>query len=715
MRWDGQKLTDGTGPALLPLKGLVRSVRTPEFEGVTFHEVLCKSALNRVPKNSSMPFAWTINPTRGCLHQCVYCLSPDTLVLMADGRQKPIGELTVGERIVGTRLEGQYRRYVETSVQATWRTRKRAYRVTLRDGTEIVASGDHRFLTARGWKHVAPPTRAEGQRPYLTANNSLMGFGLGSRTADCAAPRGGLAYRRGYLAGMIRGDGMLIDRTYLRKQSSKPYRVTHFRLALADCEALYRSERYLQQVGVSTRLRPYGEPVPGRRPMEALFTSRRSDYATICRTIRWPERPSEEWHRGFLAGIFDAEGSYSGGVLRISNTDDEILSRIVQSLAALGLPHVREPARASGVATVRIRGGRAMHRRFFHQVGPAITRKLGIIGQAVKTSADLGVVKIEDLGTEDQMVDITTGTGDFIANGVVSHNCFARKTHEYLDLDSGADFDSQIVVKTNIAEVLRAELARPSWAREHVALGTNSDPYMRAEGRYRLMPGIIEALTEARTPFSVLTKGPLLKRDLPLLVRAAEQVSVDVGVSLAFMDDDLQQRVEPGTPKPAARLQLVRALADAGLAPTVMAMPVLPWLTDSEAHLDALMGAIAEAGGAWVTVGALHLRPGAREWFLAWLGRDYPKLVPRYEVLYGGGSYASAEYREWLAGRVRRLRRKHGFVERPTRGGGANGPGAGQTGRWSLRSDPAEVTARPGGAEPAAPGLSELGMQPVLF
>src|SRR5699024_1487238 len=200
--------------------------------------------------------------------------------------------------------------------------------------------------------------------------------------------------------------------------------------------------------------------------------------------------------------------------------------------------------------------------------------------------------------------------------------CFARKTHEYLDLDSGADFDSQIVVKTNIVEVLRAELARPSWAREHVALGTNSDPYMRAEGRYQLMPGILEALTDARTPFSVLTKGPLLRRDLPLLVRAAERVSVDVGVSLPFMDPELQQRVEPRTPKPAARLQLIRALADAGLEPTVMAMPVLPWLTDSDAHLDALMGAVAEAGGGWVTVGALHLRPGAREWFLGWLARE---------------------------------------------------------------------------------------------
>ena len=128
--------------------------------------------------------------------------------------------------------------------------------------------------------------------------------------------------------------------------------------------------------------------------------------------------------------------------------------------------------------------------------------------------------------------------------------CYARPTHEYLDLDAGRDFETQIVVKTNVAEVLRAELARPSWRREHVALGTNTDPYQRPEGRYRLMPGIIEALAASGTPLSILTKGPLLRRDLPLLQRAAQSVPVGIGVSLAVLDPALQQSVEPGTPLP---------------------------------------------------------------------------------------------------------------------------------------------------------------------
>src|SRR3954449_9992781 len=144
--------------------------------------------------------------------------------------------------------------------------------------------------------------------------------------------------------------------------------------------------------------------------------------------------------------------------------------------------------------------------------------------------------------------------------------CFARRTHEWLELDSGHDFDTQVVVKTNLVDVLRKELMRPSWQREHVALGTNTDPYQRAEGRYALMPGIISALAESGTPFSILTKGTLLRRDLPLLTEAAGSVDVSVAVSLAVGDPELHRDVEPGTPAPQARLGLISAIRDAGLA-----------------------------------------------------------------------------------------------------------------------------------------------------
>jgi len=242
--------------------------------------------------------------------------------------------------------------------------------------------------------------------------------------------------------------------------------------------------------------------------------------------------------------------------------------------------------------------------------------------------------------------------------------CFARKTHSYLDLDTGADFDSQLVVKTNAGEILRKELAKPSWQFEHVAMGTNTDPYQRAEGRYKLMPDIIRALADSGTPFSILTKGTLLARDLPLLAEASQQTSISMGISLALLDPELANRVEPGTPSPKARLDLIRRIREAGMDCNVMAMPILPWLTDGDESLDALFSALADAGATSVTAGALHLRPGAREWYRQWLDRDYPQLSAHYDKLYNGGTYASMEYRQWLAGRINHFKKRHGFAGR---------------------------------------------------
>ncbi len=242
--------------------------------------------------------------------------------------------------------------------------------------------------------------------------------------------------------------------------------------------------------------------------------------------------------------------------------------------------------------------------------------------------------------------------------------CFARSSHEYLGLDGGADFDSQVVVKVNIAEVLRGELAKRSWKREPVAMGTNTDPYQRAEGRYALMPGIIEALADSGTPFSILTKGTMLRRDLQLLSRAAEDVPVHLSMSIAVMDDELQRTLEPGTPSGAARLATVRAASEAGLRVSVFLMPVLPFLTDSREQLAHSLDLIKDAGAASVTYGALHLRPGIKEWYARWLNTYRPDLTPKYRALYGDSSNAPKSYRQSLAARVRPLIAERGLTPR---------------------------------------------------
>lgn len=246
--------------------------------------------------------------------------------------------------------------------------------------------------------------------------------------------------------------------------------------------------------------------------------------------------------------------------------------------------------------------------------------------------------------------------------------CFARPTHEYLDFDPGNDFDTQVIVKTNVAEVLRRELRRPSWRRETVALGTNTDPYQRAEGRYALMPHIITALAESGTPLSILTKGTLLRRDLPLIAQAAQQVPVSVAVSLAIGDSDLHRDIEPGTPTPQARLALITAIRDAGLECHVMVAPVLPYLTDSVEHLDELLAHIAAAGATGVTVFGLHLRGSTRGWFLSWLSRAHPELLGKYCELYRRGAYLPERYRDTLRQRAAPLVKKYRLAgdQRPT-------------------------------------------------
>ena len=473
MRWQAQALDaldEGALPGLARIPGLLRSVRTPDFAGVTFHEVRARSVLNKVPEASRLPFRWTINPYRGCSHACVYCLAGDTPVLMSDGRQKPLAEIRVGDTVIGTERTGRRRQYRPTDVHAHWSSTKPAVQLVLEDGTTFVASPDHRFLTTRGWQPVAE-------------------------------------------------------------------------LTLAD-----------------------------------------------------------------------------------------------QFVGASALRHL-----------------------------PRHARRRKIAGSTVTSEPGLRVVSIGPVGPDREMYDITTGTGDFIANGVVSHNCFARGTHSWLELDTGTGFDSEIVVKVNAPDVVSRELGRASWTREHVALGTNTDPYQRAEGRYRLMPGIIGALAGSGTPFSILTKGTLLRRDLPLLTRVARDVEVGLAVSVAIYDEQLHERLEPGAPSPRVRLTLVREIRDAGFDCGVLLAPVLPHLTDSIEHLEAAVSELAAAGATSVTPIPLHLRPGAREWFMAWLSRERPDLIGAYEYLYGRGAYVRASYGDVVASRHKPLLERYG-LDRSARG-----------------------------------------------
>jgi DNA repair photolyase len=482
MRWDDQRVERD---ARLPGIGdgsVVRTFDAPEAMGVNFHEVRAKSALNHVP-GGRFGFSWTINAFRGCSHACVYCSAGDSEVLRADGRTAPLAQLRPGDALCGTAVSEKGRRLVLTHVHDHWSTTKPAFRVSLEGGAELVTSGDHRFLTDRGWRHVDAGSGLP--RPHL---------GVGSRLA-------------------ARTDGLEV-------------------------------------------------------------------------------RPDRS-HR---------------------------------------------------------------------------------------------VAAVEPLGFELELFDITTGTGDFIANGVVSHNCFARRTHPYLGFDAGRDFEREIVVKVNTPEVLRAELARPSWKRELVALGTNTDPYQWAESRYRFMPEIIAALEAAETPISVLTKSPLALRDLELYERAARTVEVSVNLSVPTLDEQAWRATEPHTPHPRARLEAVARLKQRGVGSGVLIAPLMPGVNDSPEQVEPIVELARQAGADFVGGVALHLRDEVRDVFFAWLQAKRPDLLPRYQQLYANGrAYMKPADRARVSSGV-----KGWGSSRARRGGSRNGDGtrqrAGEGGRDGQRS-----------------------------
>ena len=624
---------------------LVRHFDAPEAISTRFYEVRAKSILNRVPEASQMPFRWTVNPYRGCSHACAYCLWGETPILMGDGRHKSLSELGVGDTIYGTRIsESGYRRYVRTTVLDRWITIKPAYRVRLEGGTELIASGDHRLLTNRGWKHVLNSSRSEPDRPHLTIGNRLVGTG-----AFAPQPVHSAEYRRGYICGVVRGDGML--RTYgHRDRRGGILHGQAFRLALADFEALRRTRAFLRQADVETGERLFQTAAGSHREMRAISTGSAARHVRVLNLIEWPVLPSLDWCRGFLAGIFDAEGSSSCFALRIANTDPQILAWTEACLQRLGFDAgVDDSGNENGLKSVRVRGGLSEHLRFLHLTDPAITRKRDIEGQMVTTFADLKVAEIEPLGRALPLYDITTGTGDFIANGVISHNCFARPTHTYLDFNAGEDFERQIIVKVNAPERLRVELARPSWRGEHVALGTNTDPYQWVEGRYKLMRGIWRAMINARNPSSVLTKSPLLLRDLDLMRELNAVTDFSAALSVPTIDEKAWRATEPHTPNPRARLEAVAELTRAGIRTGILVAPLMPGINDDPEQVRRILQMATEAGAAYVTGIALHLRGEVRGLFMEWLAEHRPDLLDRYRALYQKGAYMPTQERRRLA------------------------------------------------------------------
>jgi DNA repair photolyase len=242
--------------------------------------------------------------------------------------------------------------------------------------------------------------------------------------------------------------------------------------------------------------------------------------------------------------------------------------------------------------------------------------------------------------------------------------CYVRAYERRADRPSDDRYGQAIRVKTNVVEVLRRELARPSWEGETVAVGAATDPYQPAEGRYRLTRGCLEAFAEARNPFSIITRGPLIVRDLDVLVEAARRAEVGVTFSVPTLDHEVWRRTEPGTAPPRQRLRALSRLVEAGVRASVGMAPILPGISDSPSQLAEVIRAARDAGACGVWANVLFLRPGTREHFLENLARDWPEELERYEQLYAGRAYLPGEETKPVRARVAELAKEHGIRDR---------------------------------------------------
>ena len=231
--------------------------------------------------------------------------------------------------------------------------------------------------------------------------------------------------------------------------------------------------------------------------------------------------------------------------------------------------------------------------------------------------------------------------------------CFARATHTYLDMNADTDWQTKIVVKVNAPDLLRSELRKKRWMGESIAMGTNTDPYQRCEGKYKLMARILDVLIEYRNPFSILTRGTLMLRDLDLLVAANEVTEVSTAYSVPTLDEEAWRRSELGTPHPRKRLEAVKKLNEAGIPCGVMVAPILPGISDRPEQIRDVVEAAIDAGATHITPILLHLRPKVKEQYMGWLQAEYPDLVPRYQEMYKRSAYASSHDKDELSKTVR--------------------------------------------------------------
>ena len=572
-----------------------------------------------VARNESpdVGFDASVNPYRGCEHSCIYCLVPETPVLHADLVWRALGDVRVGDTLIGfdehESPAGRFRKLGTATVEAVWRSRKPVSRIETASAS-VLATSDHRWLRddSLGWWRTDELLPGRRLRRVPVANGEAIDDD----------------YRAGYLSGLSlssRGNDLSL-------------RQTAWRAAAVNREPLARAVSYLAGFGVDAHLQTADGGADTSHSVVEVDARSLANRERLTKLLG-NEVESRSYRRGFLAGLFDVDGQ-NGASLRIARVDDAIVQRVRCYAGALGFRFQLEPRRDRMIA-LRLLGTYADRLRFLSTVAPAALRKLANLGNLMHLARE-PVEAIEPAGMRD-VVDIQTSSGTFFAAGLATHNCYARPSHEYLGWSAGVDFETKILVKHDAPALLRKALDSPKWKPTTIALSGVTDPYQPAERKLGITRGVLAVLAEYRNPVAVITKSWTVTRDVDLLAELASYGAASVAVSVTSLDPSLQRILEPRAAPPKLRLAAIERLAKAGVPVGVMVAPIIPGLTDHE--VPKILAAAASAGAGHAGRVLLRLPHGVKELFEEWLEKHFPdrkaKVLNRLRAAHGGKLYDS--------------------------------------------------------------------------